>query len=494
MQLLMVPPSTRCWGKKLPQQLLLTILFCLLFSFAHAEDTITRDGPPPGMMPGGHTMPDGSSMSGAMPGMQHAAPGLAAGHVMPGGSPMPEPGHASSASNAPSPSHSAAPQNSFAPNKTGSGLPPAMSEELANQKFGVEGAMTRATSDTHVSGRLLEKPVTLSITFHGPLWSVRAEKRSSKVRGYGVIEVNEDTLHDAVITQSGVVRELYAFPGMLVKAGDPLISIFSPERVNAQHMFLADFSKDEGNQLSLQYYSSFSSTEKYLEQSRSNLKWWGFSDSDIATLLKTEVVKEDYVFQADENGYVLEAEKNPGAVVVSGEKSEENFVIPGETVMRMATLDTVWGMSFVRPEDDSLFKLGDAVQVKVGEGADTRQLQGLVVHKHETADTTTRKSDFHILLENSDLRLPLGSQISFTKDVPVDGLWVPREAVVYVNARPTAIRKAGAGFEAVNIVIGRTADDFVHVVQGLREGDRIVAAPRTELNPDARFSGLASWE
>lgn len=433
-------------------------------------------------------------MSGAMPGMQQAAPEPAAAGATSDGSPMPDHGHASRTGARPPLRPGAASQNSFAPNKTGPGLSPAISEEQANQNFGVEGAMTRAAADTHAFTKPLAEPVALSIAFDGPLWSVKAEKRSSKVRGQGSIEVNEDTLHDAVITQSGVVRELYAFPGMQVKTGDPLISIFSPERVNAQHMFLADFSKDEGNQLSLQYYSSFSSTQKYLDQSRSNLKWWGFSDSDIATLLKTEVVKEDYVFQAEDNGYVLEAEKNPGAVVVSGGKSEENFVIPGETVMRMATLDTVWGMSFVRPEDDSLFNSGDAVQVKIGEGADARQVQGLVVHKHETADTTTRKSDFHILLENPDAHLPLGSLISFTKDVPVEGLWIPRDAIVYVGARPTVIRKADTGFEAVNIDIGRTADGFVHAVHGLHEGDRIVAAPRAELNPDARLSGLASWE
>ena len=76
----------------------------------------------------------------------------------------------------------------------------------------------------------------------------------------------------------------------------------------------------------------------------------------------------------------------------------------------------------------------------------------------------------------------------------MEGLWVPRDAIVYVGARPAVIRKADAGFEAVNIDIGRTADGFVHVVHGLREGDRIVAAPRAELNPDARLSGLASWE
>lgn len=385
------------------------------------------------------------------------------------------------------------PRQGFTPNVTGPGLAPSISEEQANERFGVEGVLAAARANSSETRNALKKPVGLDVSFRGPLWIVKKQQLNSTVRGYGVVEINEDTLHDAVITQSGVVQAIYVFPGMEVKAGDPLISIFSPERVNAQHMFLADFSKDEGNQASLTYYSSFSSIQKYLDQSRSNLKWWGFSDADINSLLKTGKINDDYVFRADQDSYVLTTDKNAGAVVVAGDKSEENFVIPGERIMQMAKLDTVWGMNFVNPEDDGSFKLGDTLSVTVGEGRDAKPMQGLVVHKHDNAAPATRKADFHVLLPNQDGAIAPGSLLSFAKQIARDGLWIPRTALLYVEGRPTVIRRGANGFEAVDVALGSSSGTLILVVDGLSEGDQVVAAPRAELDPDARLPGFGAW-
>ncbi len=382
----------------------------------------------------------------------------------------------------------------FAPNVTGPSLAPTIDEDQANRNFGTEKTLHDARANTFDNHDGLATPIDLDLTFSGPLCTVKRQTVEVAIHGYGTVEVNEDTLHDAVVTQSGVVRSLYVFPGMEVKAGAPLVSIYSPERVNAQHMLLADFSKDEGNQISLQYFSSFSSSEKFLAQSRSNLKWWGFSDADIDSLLNTGKVREDYVFEADRDDYVVETAKGPGSVVVAGDKSEENFVIPGEQIMRMASLDSVWGMGFVNPEDDAVFKLGDYIALTVGEGAQARSFQGLIVHKHDTADPTTRKADFHILLQNRDRGLPPGDLVAFSKRVSLDGLWIPTDALLHVRGRPTVIRKSSYGYEAVNVGVGANSGDLSEVRGGLNEGDQLVAAPRSELNPDTRVAGLTSWE
>ncbi len=409
------------------------------------------------------------------------------------GGPSAQPGAADASPASGSPSDHASPKQAFAPNVTGPGLAPSISEAQANERYGVDSVLAAARANTSQARNVLKKPVGLSVSFGGPLWVVKKQKLDLEVRGFGIVEINEDTLHDAVITQSGVVQANYVFPGMEVKAGHPLISIFSPERVNAQHMFLADFSKDEGNQASLAYYSSFSSTQKYLDQSRSNLKWWGFSDADIESLLKTKQIKNDYVFRADEDSYVLATDKNTGAVVVAGDKSEENFVIPGERIMQMAKLHTVWGMSFVNPEDDVFFQLGDTLTVTVGEGSQAKSMQGLVVHKHDNVTPATHKADFHVLLPNEDRRVAPGSLLSFTKQISLDGLWVPRTALLDVDGRTTVIRRGANGFEAVDVAVGASSGTLIRVVAGLSDGDQLVAAPRAELDPDARLPGLGAW-
>lgn len=477
---------TRRWGSLLPQRSFLVVLLCAPL-IVHAQGTEAPPAPMPAMPPG-HMMMHGGAM---MPGGAHDSGSMPAN----GGDDTTKPSATHGAPNPHAPADAPTQsQQSFVPSVTGPRLAPSIPEEQANRQFGVDKTLQDARANTSVVYQSLPVPVDLAITFTGPLWTVKKDKLQVTVRGYGTVEINEDTLHDAIVTQSGVVRSLYAFPGMEVKAGDPLISVYSPERVNAQHMLLADFSKDEGNQISLQYFSSFSSTQKYLEQSRSNLKWWGFSDADIDALLKTGQIKEDYVFQADQDDYVVEAEKSPGAVVVAGDKSEENFVIPGEQIMRMASLNSVWGMSFVNPEADAGFKLGDAIHVTVGEGRQQKSLQGLIVHKHDTADPTTRKTDFHILLENPDRGVAPGNLIEFGKETDVDGLWIPTAALLSVRGQPTVIRRNSRGYEAVRVAVGPASGDLSQVLGGLSEGDQVVAAPRAELNPDTRVHGLMSWE
>lgn len=469
------------WGVLSPQLALLAVLLCAPLG-AYAQNAPSANAPMPAM-PAGHAMPGGSH---GMTQQQPGATGDGDTSIQPAGT-AEAPGAGAPAGNFPS-------RQGFAPNVTGPGLAPSIPEEQANQKFGVEGVLAAARANTQDIRSELKKPAGLSVTFRGPLWIVKKQELESTVRGYGLVEIDEDTLHDAVITQSGVVRALYVFPGMEVKAGEPLTSIFSPERVNAQHMLLADFSKDEGNQASLTYYSSFSSTQKYLDSSRSNLKWWGFSDAEIDTLLKTGQVKENYVFQADRDSYILETDKNPGAVVVAGEKSEENFVVPGEQIMRMAKLDTVWGMSFVNPEDDAVFKPGDSLLVTVGDGKEAKSLQGLVVHKHDNASAATHKADFHVLLDNRDRGIPPGSLVSISKQLPLTGLWVPTSSLLYVQGCPTVIRRGANGFEAVNVFIGSSSANLTRILDGLSEGDQVVTAPRAELDPDARLPGLGAWE
>ena len=460
----------------MPRQALLFLLICAPFA-GHAQGV-------PGPAPAGH------DMSGGPHGMMMMQEPPAATRD---GGPSAPPGAAEASPASGSPADHASPKETFAPNVTGPGLAPSISEAQANEKYGVESVLAAARANTSQAQDALKKPVGLDVSFRGPLWVVKRQKQDCEIRGFGIVEINEDTLHDAVITQSGVVQANYVFPGMEVKAGDPLISIFSPERVNAQHMFLADFSKDEGNQASLTYYSSFSSTQKYLDQSRSNLKWWGFSDADIESLLKTKQIKNDYVFRADQDSYILATDKNTGAVVVAGDKSEENFVIPGERIMQMARLDTVWGMSFVNPEDDRLFQLGDTLVVTVGEGGDAKPIQGLIVHKHDNAIPATRKADFHVLLPNEDRRIAPGSLLSFAKRISLDSLWIPRTSLLYADGRPTVIRRGANGFEAVDIAIGVSSGALIRVVEGLNEGDQLVAAPRAELDPDARLAGFGAW-
>ncbi len=387
--------------------------------------------------------------------------------------------------------HAHAPSPGFSPLKAGPGLPPSMSEEAAF-RFGARQIAREAYAATRIKD-VKRQPTPVPLRFEGPLVAVRSAAHDHLITATGTVEINEDTLFDSVVTQSGLVQTLYVFPGEFLSRGQPVISIFSPERINAQHMFLADFSKDTGNQIALQYYSSFSSTKQYLDQSRSNLRWWGFTNDEMDRLLKSGRVETDYVVASPRAGYILETPKTSGTVVVAGGRDEENFVLPGDTILHAVDLRSVWGMFFVGTNDYRYFSVGQPAEVLVGDGQTKQRVPAVVVHKHQYASAQTRRADFHVIMNNVDGTIRPGSFISLEMKTRVTGLWVPETAVLHLRGGASVIRRTREGFSLQPVTSDVSADGDVHIVKGLHEGDVIVANPRSEVDPDARSVWLAGW-
>lgn len=376
----------------------------------------------------------------------------------------------------------------------GPALPVGISEQEADAGYGVANVAAEAKANTRkISTAEHRAPVPLDVRFHGTLYQVQHQDHEYEVGGVGVTELDQDLLFDTDVTQSGLVRALYVFPGQMIERNQPIMSIFSPERVNVQHMFLADFSKDAGNQISLQYYSSFGSTESFLEGARANMRWWGFTDAQMKHLLDTGEITDDYVVPAQESGYVIQTRQSPGGLVVAGDRGDQSFVLAGETVLNQARLEVVWGMMFVKPGDYDLFPLGQQVDVTIGEGNSQWTTTGTIVHKHGNATNQTRRADFHVLLDNANHALRPGTFIRLRRTLHSSGLWVPASAVLYLPSGAGVIRKDASGFTLVPVDIGVQAGDKVEILSGVKADDDIVASPRSELDPDARTPFLYSW-
>lgn len=379
----------------------------------------------------------------------------------------------------------------FSPLQSSPALVPSMGEERA-RRYGAQEvarqayAATRIEAPTRVERRLPRE-------FHGPLARAGKATRERLVAAAGAVEINEDTLFDAIVTQSGLVQRLYTFPGEFIEKGRPILSIFSPERINAQHMFLADFSKDPGNQTRLEYYSSFASTKQYLKQSESNLRWWGFSEPEVKRLLETGVVRPDYVVGSPRSGYVVGVPKSTGDVLVAGGRDEENFVLPGDTIVHGADLRSTWAMLFVNPADFPSFTLGQTVDVVAGEGDARREVKGVVVHKHEYASGSTRRADFHVILNNEDGTLRPGTFVALGTKQAVSGIWVPATAILHLPDGGYVIRRDAKGFVLQPVTADFEVDGQVRIARGLHEGDDVLSDPRSEIDPDAQTPWLANW-
>lgn len=379
------------------------------------------------------------------------------------------------------------------PANVGASLPQSVSEEEAARDFGLEKLAREARAATKIKPVRPGRSRRLSEKFYGPTVAVRKASRSRRVTALGTTVINQDERFDTVVTQSGLVSALYVFPGQILAKDQPVMSLFSPERVNVQHMVLADFSKDAGNQLSLEYFSSLSSVESYLEGAKSNLRWWGFSEEQIDHLLETKEIERNYVVISEDEGYIIDTLQLTGDLVVAGERGMQSFVLPGDTILNQADLHSVWGRSFIDTDGYQYFREGQSVDVIVGEGDDQWMVPGTVAYKDEYVSADTRRVYFQIRMENEEYSLRPGTFITVEADVDVTGLWVPETSVLHLAFGTYVIRKEDADFLLQPIVTGVEVDGYLQVTEGLDVNDRIVKSPRSELDPDSHRIWLTDW-
>lgn len=392
------------------------------------------------------------------------------------------------------PSQSDSGQQGFNPILQSQSYDPSVPAEVA-RKYSVNYVAAEASKNTKIEATLnSDERHRVPRLFFGPVVQPRAEKHVFEIRAPGVIAINNNTLQDSFVTQSGLVEELYVFPGEILQSGQPVLSIFSPERINAQHMYLADKAKGLGSEWLL--YESSQKPQAYLQGDVDTLKWWGFTDDEIKDLSEKGQIKEMYTVRSHKSGFVTKVDSRPGGLVVAGARGEENFVLTGETILTTADFSTLWAVVYVQPQDLAYIKQGQQIQLTAAEQKIPETLQGIVDYIYRDVDPITRRASFRVLLDNKDRALMPGMYVSLRINVESEsGLWIPQSAVLYgPDVKRYVITKEADGFYLNMVSIGRSEDDLVEILHGIKATDDVLKNPRAEIDPDLSTAWLWGWD
>jgi len=313
------------------------------------------------------------------------------------------------------------------------------------------------------------------------------------LEGTGTVDYDPTAVHDVNITASGLVRDLYFHEGMIIEEGQPLMNMFAPERLLAQFNHLANISNED--RLSYSFAPG-----QFMEDSRSNLRWWGMDEDDIELLERSQVVLDDYVITAPRSGYVLERRADRGSLINAGAREMEDWALVGDTVARVADLSRVW-VTVELPLEEVPFPLpfgalekGQPVEVVIRELADDPRFVGRVDHVFAQISPATRRSRLRVVLDNPQLRLLPGmyAALSLTVALP-EMLRVPRSALLYAEGHSYVLVEAEAGvYHLTRVVTGARAHGRVAVLAGLAAGDRVVERARMMVDPDRELLWAAA--
>ncbi len=300
---------------------------------------------------------------------------------------------------------------------------------------------------------------------------------SKTVRAVGQVVVDEQRLSDVHTKIEGWVEKLYANEtGKIVRKGQPLLTIYSPELVSTQEELLVALRARERTKDS-PFPEVRRSGDSLVAAARERLKLWDITEAEIARLEKTGKITKALTIYAPATGYVMEK------MVVAGMK-----VMPEMTLYRLADLSSIWVEAEIYEYETPLVKVGQ--QAKLTLAAHPGQtFTGRVAYLYPTVEAMTRTLKARLEFTNAGLILKPGMYADVQIASPSgETLAIPEEAVLDSGTRKVVFVKQGEGtFIPREVTLGTRASGYYPVLSGLKEGELVVSSPNFLVDSESRL-------
>ncbi len=348
-------------------------------------------------------------------------------------------------------------------------------EHARMQAGGTQGAV-----DT--TGALVRQPVHLTAEQERALGvaytTVRRETLTRTIRTVGRIEPAEPNIADITPKIDGFVEELFvSFTGESVLKGQALLTIYSPMLVAAQEELLT--ARRLAARVDSAAGEAWHNAQAMLDASRRRLSYWDITDDQIAQVEGTGEVTKTLTLVSPVTGIVLEKD------VIEGQR-----VMTGMRLYRLADLSQVWVEGDVFEQDLQFVEVGSQSHIEVS-AYPGQHLMGRVSFVYPVVDPQSRTNRVRVTVSNPALRLKPGmfATVFFDARIGPDVLTVPREAVIVTGRRNLVFLRDDEGMLTPrDVVLGSRAGDRVQILQGLSEGETIVASANFLVDAESRLA------
>ncbi len=376
--------------------------------------------------------------------------------------------------------------------------------------------------------------------------SAAVERRSAlhEVRLVGTVAVDEASRTVVAARVGGRLERVFVdFPGVRVQRGDHLVELYSPTLLAAQEELLvaaAQRAKRPVNAGGTAGSPQGASSPSPYELAREKLVLFGLGPEQI-----------DAIEQAGKASDRVVLHSAVGGTVQSLMAEQGQYVDEGTPLMEISDLGHVWVELEAFEQDLPWLRYGQPATLQA-EALPGVPLRGTLSFIEPEVDSVTRTTTVRVSLENSDQRLKPGMFVraqvhaelgasGATRPMSLAGKWispmhpevihdspgtcdvcgmdlvpaeqfnlatghapgaatkpltVPLSAVLPTGRRSIVYleRKTREGFayEAREVVLGPRADDMFIVMEGLKEGDRVVVRGAFRIDSAMQIRGIPS--
>jgi Cu(I)/Ag(I) efflux system membrane fusion protein/cobalt-zinc-cadmium efflux system membrane fusion protein len=309
--------------------------------------------------------------------------------------------------------------------------------------------------------------------------TVKREPFSRVIRTVGHFDYDEQSLYVINTKFSGWIEKLYVDrTGDIVKKGQPLFEIYSPELVTTQEEYLLAY-RNQQKLSSSEFPEIGEGAQNLLQATKQRLRFWDITDSQISKLEKTGEVKKNLTIYSPADG-----------VVVHKNAVEGSRVMSGMDLFRIADLSTVWVYAHIFEYELPWLKIGQSTEMELPYIPGKRFI-GKVDYIYPYLDQKSRDVKIRLVFHNPDreLKPQMYANVTIESSTGKHELVIPSEAIIRSGKRNLVFIDLGDGkFRPQNVVIGEEGDGaMVRVIAGLQEGDQIVTSAQFLLDSESRL-------
>jgi Cu(I)/Ag(I) efflux system membrane fusion protein len=295
------------------------------------------------------------------------------------------------------------------------------------------------------------------------------------LRVSGVVD-DDDTRHRIIAARvPGRVEKLFInYVGEEVRQGEPLATVYSPEMLTAQRLYIER----------LKAGTAFPVSER--EAARERLLDLGLTDEEVDILEHTREPTAMVIIRAPMSGTVVARHVYEGQELNKDQSEKET------RLFEIADFSSMWFVFDAYEPDLAWLKVGQNVAVTVA-SQPGQVINAPITFIDPTLDEMTRTAKVRVVMPNPDRHL-FHKQTGYATvrlEIP-DVLLAPRSAVLQQGGEPIVfLQQKERAYLVRRVQPGRVGDDTVEILAGLHDGERVVTQGGLLLDGQAQLARAA---
>ena len=346
---------------------------------------------------------------------------------------------------------------------TPEGAPPASKETNSPSEFRVP----------------MERQQQIGVTYA----TVETKPLHHTIRAVGKVAPDTQRVWRVVARAGGYVQELgVSAPGEIVKKGQVLMTLYSPELLTTQRELIDLLRmRDNAPKGSLSVHGD---AQSLIESAKRRLRLWNITDEQVAKIEQSRHAEESLPILAKMDGIVQTLPVTQGMTIA-----------PGNTLVDVADLSVVWVWGEFYQEELPMLSVGQEVTV-TSDSYPGEKFKGQLSLVDPFINDVKRTGRVRLDIQNPELKLKPDMYVDVLLEMDMGkSLVVPVSAIMPTGKRNIAFVDKGEGkLEPRFLELGGKYGNVYAVKSGLNEGERVVASANFLIDAESKIQGaLKSW-